>query len=206
MGSDSRGILYVLSGPSGSGKGTVIRQMLQQDADRFAFSVSATTRSPRPGEIDGKDYFFITRQDFENKIASGEMLEYVEYCGNYYGTPRAPVEETLRQGRYRLLEIEVTGGKNVKRLLPEAVLIFIAPPSIKELRERLTGRGTEDSATIERRLEGARSELGEYVNYDYLALNDTVEQCVGRIGAIMQAEKTATTRMRAFMERVIQHV
>ena len=100
----------------------------------------------------------------------------------------------------------MSGGKNVKRLLPEAVLIFIAPPSIKELRERLTGRGTEDSATIERRLEVARSELGEYVNYDYLALNDTVEQCVGRIGAIMQAEKTATTRMRAFMERVIQHV
>ena len=132
---NNRGILFVLSGPSGSGKGTAIKELMGRRP--LKLSVSATTRAPRPGEVDGVQYYFLSKEEFERRIADGEMLEYVNYCGNYYGTPKAPVEESLAAGQDVLLEIEVTGAKNIRTLAPEATLLFVIPPSMKELRRRL---------------------------------------------------------------------
>ena len=167
-------------------------------------SVSATTRAPRPGEVDGVQYYFLSKEEFERRIADGEMLEYVNYCGNYYGTPKAPVEESLAAGQDVLLEIEVTGAKNIRTLAPEATLLFVIPPSMKELRRRLEGRGTEDAATIERRLAVAKEELRQYGLYDYVVLNDTVESCADQIETIMEAQKRASRYMGQIMERVME--
>ena len=199
---NNRGILFVLSGPSGSGKGTAIKELMGRRP--LKLSVSATTRAPRPGEVDGVQYYFLSKEEFERRIADGEMLEYVNYCGNYYGTPKAPVEESLAAGQDVLLEIEVTGAKNIRTLAPEATLIFVIPPSMKELRRRLEGRGTEDAATIERRLAVAKEELRQYGLYDYVVLNDTVESCADQIETIMEAQKRASRYMGQIMERVME--
>ena len=199
---NNRGILFVLSGPSGSGKGTAIKELMGRRP--LKLSVSATTRAPRPGEVDGVQYYFLSKEEFERRIADGEMLEYVNYCGNYYGTPKAPVEESLAAGQDVLLEIEVTGAKNIRTLAPEATLLFVFPPSMKELRRRLEGRGTEDAATIERRLAVAKEELRQYGLYDYVVLNDTVESCADQIETIMEAQKRASRYMGQIMERVME--
>ncbi|MZL68713.1 MULTISPECIES: guanylate kinase [Eubacteriales] len=199
---NNRGILFVLSGPSGSGKGTAIKELMGRRP--LKLSVSATTRAPRPGEVDGVQYYFLSKEEFERRIADGEMLEYVNYCGNYYGTPKAPVEESLATGQDVLLEIEVTGAKNIRTLAPEATLLFVIPPSMKELRRRLEGRGTEDAATIERRLSVAKEELRQYGLYDYVVLNDTVESCADQIETIMEAQKRASRYMGQIMERVME--
>ena len=199
---NNRGILFVLSGPSGSGKGTAIKELMGRRP--LKLSVSATTRAPRPGEVDGVQYYFLSNEEFERRIADGEMLEYVNYCGNYYGTPKAPVEESLAAGQDVLLEIEVTGAKNIRTLAPEATLLFVIPPSMKELRRRLEGRGTEDAATIERRLAVAKEELRQYGLYDYVVLNDTVESCADQIETIMEAQKRASRYMGQIMERVME--
>ena len=199
---NNRGILFVLSGPSGSGKGTAIKELMGRRP--LKLSVSATTRAPRPGEVDGVQYYFLSKEEFERRIADGEMLEYVNYCGNYYGTPKAPVEESLAAGQDVLLEIEVTGAKNIRTLAPEATLLFVIPPSMKELRRRLGGRGTEDAATIERRLAVAKEELRQYGLYDYVVLNDTVESCADQIETIMEAQKRASRYMGQIMERVME--
>ena len=199
---NNRGILFVLSGPSGSGKGTAIKELMGRRP--LKLSVSATTRAPRPGEVDGVQYYFLSKEEFERRIADGEMLEYVNYCGNYYGTPKAPVEESLAAGQDVLLEIEVTGAKNLRTLAPEATLLFVIPPSMKELRRRLEGRGTEDAATIERRLAVAKEELRQYGLYDYVVLNDTVESCADQIETIMEAQKRASRYMGQIMERVME--
>lgn len=199
---NNRGILFVLSGPSGSGKGTAIKELMGRRP--LKLSVSATTRAPRPGEMDGVQYYFLSKEEFERRIADGEMLEYVNYCGNYYGTPKAPVEESLAAGQDVLLEIEVTGAKNIHTLAPEATLLFVIPPSMKELRRRLEGRGTEDAATIERRLAVAKEELRQYGLYDYVVLNDTVESCADQIETIMEAQKRASRYMGQIMERVME--
>ncbi len=199
---NNRGILFVLSGPSGSGKGTAIKELMGRRP--LKLSVSATTRAPRPGEVDGVQYYFLSKEEFERRIADGEMLEYVNYCGNYYGTPKAPVEESLAAGQDVLLEIEVTGAKNIRTLAPEATLLFVIPPSMKELRRRLEGRGTEDAATIERRLSVAKEELRQYGLYDYVVLNDTVESCADQIETIMEAQKRASRYMGQIMERVME--
>ncbi|MBC2870495.1 guanylate kinase [Acetanaerobacterium sp. MSJ-12] len=199
---NNRGILFVLSGPSGSGKGTAIKELMGRRP--LKLSVSATTRAPRPGEVDGVQYYFLSKEEFERRIADGEMLEYVNYCGNYYGTPKAPVEESLAAGQDVLLEIEVTGAKNIRTLAPEATLLFVIPPSMKELRRRLEGRGTEDAATIERRLAVAKEELRQYGLYDYVVLNDTVESCADQIETIMEAQKRASRYMGQIMERVME--
>lgn len=199
---NNRGILFVLSGPSGSGKGTAIKELMGRRP--LKLSVSATTRAPRPGEVDGVQYYFLSKEEFERRIADGEMLEYVNYCGNYYGTPKAPVEESLATGQDVLLEIEVTGAKNIRTLAPEATLLFVIPPSMKELRRRLEGRGTEDAATIERRLAVAKEELRQYGLYDYVVLNDTVESCADQIETIMEAQKRASRYMGQIMERVME--
>ena len=199
---NNRGILFVLSGPSGSGKGTAIKELMGRRP--LKLSVSATTRAPRPGEVDGVQYYFLSKEEFERRIADGEMLEYVNYCGNYYGTPKAPVEESLAAGQDVLLEIEVTGAKNIRTLAPEATLLFVIPPRMKELRRRLEGRGTEDAATIERRLAVAKEELRQYGLYDYVVLNDTVESCADQIETIMEAQKRASRYMGQIMERVME--
>ena len=171
-----KGILIVVSGFSGSGKGTIMKELLKQ-YDNYALSISATTRNPRPGEEDGREYFFKTVEDFEKMIAKEELIEYARYVDNYYGTPRAYVEEQLEAGKDVILEIESVGALNVKKIFPEAVLVFITPPDADELEKRLRGRGTEDEETIIARLRKAAKESEGVEKYDYIVINDTVKEC-----------------------------
>ncbi len=189
-----KGLLIVISGPAGSGKGTVNARLLES-AD-YAFSVSATTRAPRVGEIDGKNYYFVTKEEFERRIAAGEMLEYTSYCGNYYGTPLREALRTLETGKNLILEIEVEGALNVKRLYPEAVLIMLLPPAFSVQEARLRGRGTETEEKIRERLERTRSELPQLSHYDYVVYNfdGGIDSCADDIRAIVRAEQCATAR------------
>lgn len=188
-----KGLLLVISGPSGSGKGTVLSQFFKNKTNVF-YSVSATTRKPRPGEENGKQYYFLSREEFEEKIKNGGMLEHAQYCGNYYGTPKAAVEEKCKAGCDVVLEIEVQGASQVKALCPGCVTIFIAPPSLKELESRLRGRGTEQNEVVEKRLETAANELNFAPKYDYIVVNDTVEEAAKKIDAIITAEKCRSFR------------
>ena len=172
----NQGKLIVVSGFSGSGKGTVISDITGR-YDNYALSVSATTRSPRPGEIDGKSYFFKTREEFENMIADDMLIEYAQYVGNYYGTPRDYVEKQLSLGKDVILEIEIQGAMKVRERYPDAILVFMTPPSAKELIDRLKGRGTEDDAVIESRMRRAREEVEGVGEYDYILVNDKIEEC-----------------------------
>lgn len=188
-----RGLLVVVSGPSGSGKGTVLGEVFARRRGIF-YSVSATTRSPRPGEVDGKNYFFLTRAEFESRIACGEMLEYAEYCHNYYGTPRSAVERQRGMGHDVVLEIEVRGAMQVKAACPDAVMIFILPPSRAELERRLRGRGTESEETIRNRLRAADAEVACASRYDYIVVNAQIAQAADAIGCILTAEKHRSSR------------
>ena len=189
-----KGLMIVISGPAGSGKGTVNANLLA--SDEYAYSVSATTRAPRPGEVNGKNYHFITKEDFEGRIDRGEMLEYTTYCGNYYGTPLKEAEEVLESGRNLILEIEVEGAMNVKRLYPEAVLIMLLPPSFAVQEARLRGRGTETEEVIQKRLARTREEVPLIGHYDYVVYNQDggVEKCADDIRAIVRAEQSAVRR------------
>ena len=180
------GLLVVVSGPSGCGKGTVLGQLLKNDPNVF-YSVSATTRSPREGEVDGVNYYFLSKQEFERKIAENGMLEYANYVGNYYGTPKQAVEEQCAAGHDVLLEIEVQGAIQVREKCPDAVFVFIAPPSMKELERRLVDRRTESEEVICSRLKAAETELQFASKYDYIVVNDTVEQAVSDLRAILRA-------------------
>lgn len=187
-----KGLLVVVSGPSGAGKGTVMSRLITGGG--YALSVSATTRSPREGEKDGINYFFKTRDEFEKMIADNEFLEYAEFCGNYYGTPAPYVQTMLDEGKNVILEIEVKGAFQVKERCPEAVLVFLAPPSIKELESRLVGRGTETADVIEKRLARALEELDLIDNYDYVVVNDDIDEAVSDIRSIVRAERRKTAR------------
>jgi guanylate kinase len=171
---DKKGVLVVLSAPSGCGKGTVIK--LLREMTEFYYSVSMTTRKPRDEDIPGVSYIFTDTQNFKKTADSGGMLEYAEYAGNFYGTPKAPIEKQLAAGKNVLLEIEVKGAMQVKKLMPEALLVFIMPPSEEELRKRLTGRGTDDPETIERRMKIAVSEMEQSDKYDIIIVNDDAER------------------------------
>lgn len=197
----SRGILVVVSGFAGSGKGTLMRRLLET-YDNYALSVSMTTRQPRPGERDGVEYFFSTREDFEKKIAEDGLIEYAEYCGNYYGTPRRYVEEQLEAGRDVILEIEIQGAFQIKKKFPEAVLVFVTPPSAVELKRRLVGRGTETMEVIDRRMRRAAEEAGSIDDYDYLVVNDDVQTCAEEIHGIIQASRKAPCCNQAFIEGI----
>ena len=190
----SKGLMIVISGPAGSGKGTVNAHLLK--SGEFVYSVSATTRAPRPGEVDGVNYHFISRDEFLSRIATGDMLEYTEYCGNYYGTPRKEAEEVLESGKNLILEIEVEGARNIKHKYPEAVLIMLLPPSFKVQEQRLRGRGTETEDKILERLERTRAEIKEADFYDYAVYNyDGADQiAANEIYAIVTAEKHAMKR------------
>lgn len=166
-----RGVLFVFSGPSGVGKGTLKVKLFEEFADRIAYSVSATTRGPREGEVDGKDYFFISRQEFERRVKNNEFLEHAEFAGNCYGTPRAYVEKLLDSGMNVVLEIDVQGALQVMKSMPECVSVFILPPSFEELEHRLRGRGTETEEKVRERLETAKRELPYAPQYDYQIVN-----------------------------------
>jgi len=184
---EDRGLLLILSGPAGVGKGTVCKA-LRERMPELVYSVSATTRSPRPGEVEGVNYFFKTKEEFRRMIEQDELLEWAEYVGNYYGTPRAFVESMLAAGRDVILEIEVQGALQVKQKFPQGTFLFLAPPDLDELRNRIIGRGTESSEIIEKRLEVARSEIEMMDHYDYVVVNDEIERACDRIQAIITAE------------------
>ena len=183
----NRGELIVLSGPSGVGKSTVIKNLLSNHPD-IHFSVSYTTRTPREGEVDGVNYNFVPRKEFERMIADSELLEFAEYVGNYYGTSLKVIQDKLEQGTDVLLDIEVQGAAKVRQKCPEAVLIFILPPSLEELSRRLHGRNTDSSDVIAHRLEKAKEECRESANYDYIVVNDDVNTVVQEIQSILAAE------------------
>lgn len=185
------GKLIVVSGPSGVGKSTVVKQVMEQ-CSNLQFSVSATTRPKRPSEVDGKNYYFISREAFQQMIADGKLLEHAEYVNNFYGTPADPVDEALQNGIDVLLDVEPVGAQNVKRLRPDAILIFMVAPSFQILSDRLYGRGDTEPELVKSRLERARWEYTQAKQYDYLVVNDTVEKAVNEICSIITAEKCKT--------------
>lgn len=189
-----RGLLFIISGPAGSGKGTIVKRV--RELAEFDFSVSATTRSPRPGEIEGVHYFFTDREEFKRKIAAGEMLEHAEYVGNYYGTPKKPVDDALSAGKNIILDIDVQGALQVKTKMPEAVMIFVLPPDFDTLMRRIRGRGTESEDIITKRMEKARFELQCFDRYDYVVVNrdNGVEEAACNVLSILKAETLKTFR------------
>jgi len=189
------GMLVIISGPSGSGKGTVVKRL--DPAEGYALSISVTTRRPRVGEADGRDYFFTTEDDFHRMREENELLEHAVYVGNYYGTPKQYVREQINKGKVVVLEIDVYGALQVKEKFPEAVLIFLLPPTLKELSNRLTERGTEDAVTIEARLKKAVEEVPLIDRYNYLVINDDVSFAVNKINAIVAAERLKPWRLAA---------
>lgn len=190
-----RGLLIVLSGPSGVGKGTVRKELFSQPNTNYEYSISATTRLPREGEEDGVDYFFKTREEFETLIEQGGLLEHAEFVSNYYGTPLAYVNETLDAGRDVFLEIEVQGAAQIREKAPNALFIFLAPPSITALQDRLEGRGTEPADVIARRVAKAKEEVEMMSLYDYVVENDEVHNACDRINAIIKAEHCRRERV-----------
>lgn len=188
-----QGILLVVSGFSGAGKGTIVKALLEKYKN-YALSVSATTRSPREGEVDGREYFFKTKEEFEEMIGKNALIEHACYVGNYYGTPRAYVEEQIAMGKDVILEIEIQGARNIRKQFPEAVLLFVSPPSAEELKKRLVGRGTESMEVIENRLARAAEEAVGIDEYDYFVINDDLETCVEQIHGIVQSEHTKASR------------
>jgi guanylate kinase len=194
MTSKDKGILIVLSGPSGVGKGTVCKALRQCSPD-LIYSVSATTRLPREGEVDGVNYFFKTREQFQQLIQDNQMLEWAEYVGNYYGTPRKFVEETLNAGKDIILEIEVQGALKVKQTFPDGVYLFLLPPSMDELESRIVGRGTESEEVIRSRMSVAMDEIRLMEHYDYAIVNDHVEHACSRIQSILVAEHCRKDRV-----------
>ncbi|EOS81882.1 guanylate kinase [Dorea sp. 5-2] len=198
---DERGILIVVSGFSGSGKGTIMNEIMRK-YDNYALSVSATTRNPRPGETDGKEYFFKTVEEFEKMIAKDELIEYARYVDNYYGTPRAYVEEQLDAGKDVILEIEIQGALKVKEKFPDTLLLFVTPPTAEELRHRLVGRGTETMDVIDFRMKRAKEEALGMDRYDYLIINDVLDDCVREMHQIIQGEHRRSFRNRTFIEHM----
>ena len=196
------GLKIIISGPSGSGKGTIVKELIKNP--ECIISISATTRDPRPGEVHGEHYFYTAKEDFEKMIENKELLEHAEFCGNYYGTPKAFVDETTKSGKNIILEIEVEGALQVKRMYPEAVFIFVIPPSLKELRERLINRKTETMDVIEKRLNRAREELLYFKEYDYVVVNDDLNKATRAIENIIEAESQRAGNYKEQIENIIE--
>lgn len=197
----SEGLLIVVSAPSGCGKGTILGEVLKYD--NFYYSVSATTRAPREGEVNGVNYHFLSRDEFEKLIADDGMLEHAQFCGNYYGTPRKAVFDKLSEGKDVILEIEVQGAMKVHEKCPEAVMVFILPPSVETLRERLTKRGTETADVIEKRVAEAAREIEQAYNYDYVIVNDDLDTAVSDFLSVIKSEKMSVKHSRALIDKVL---
>ena len=196
-----KGLLMVVSGPSGTGKGTVCSELLAQ-AEDLAYSISATTRQPRAGEVDGKNYYFMDKPDFEQKIAEGGFLEYANVYGNYYGTPLGKIEERLAKGVDILLEIDTQGALNVMKKCPDGLFIFLVPPSLAELERRIRGRGSETEESLQKRMGSACKEIEDGRKYSYVVVNDTVKHAVQRIMAIRAAEHCRVDRNQEIFEEL----
>ena len=196
-----KGLLIVVSGPSGTGKGTVCGELLTQAQD-LAYSISATTRQPRVGEVDGRNYYFMEKAEFEQKIAEGGFLEYANVYGNYYGTPLAKIEERLAAGEDILLEIDTQGALNVMQKCPDGLFIFLVPPSLAELERRIRGRGSETAESLERRMGSAKKEIEAGRKYGYVVVNDTVKKAVSRIMAIRMAEHCRVEKNQEIFEEL----
>lgn len=197
-----RGILVAISGFSGAGKGTLMNELTRRFEDKYALSISATTREPRPGESEGVEYYFKKPAEFDKMIADNELIEYAKYVDNYYGTPKSYVEKELEGGRNVILEIEIQGALKVKKKYPEALLIFITPPSAEELFRRLVNRGTESIEDVNSRMRRAIEEAEGIENYDYLLVNDDLEECVDELHQIIQMENNSTRRNHDFIEKI----
>lgn len=193
MSSLKKGILVVVSGFSGAGKGTIMKKLMEKYSDKYALSVSATTRSPRPGEENGVDYFFVTKEQFEDMIQKEELVEYAQYVSNYYGTPKAYVEEQLSAGKSVILEIEIQGALKIKEQFPDTLLLFVTAPGAEELKNRLTGRGTETAEVIAARLSRAVEESRGMEEYDYLVVNDVIDKTVDLVDTIIDGRKNRNT-------------
>lgn len=198
--SAQEGLLIVLSGPSGTGKGTLVKEISQSDKN-IKLSVSVTTRKPRKGEVDGESYFFVTQSEFTTMRDNNELIEWVEYCGNLYGTPKKFIFDTLKTGYDIILDIEVEGARNFKNIFPQSVMIFVIPPSMEELRNRMLKRGTEDINMIEARLRRSREEYKYINNYEYLVVNDKLDDAVEDILNIIKAEKLSIKRMKKLPDK-----
>lgn len=198
----NKGILTVVSGFSGSGKGTIMKELMANYSDVYALSISATTREPRPGETHGKEYFFVSKEEFEAMIEREELIEYAQYVNNYYGTPRDYVFEQLENGKDVILEIEIQGALKVKEKYPDTLLMFVTPPNAAELKKRLTDRGTEDAETIASRLSRAWQEAQGVENYDYFVVNDILEDCVKEVHAIIQNEHARVFRNQELIDTI----
>ena len=199
----NKGILIVVSAPSGCGKGTILAEVLKDE--KFYYSVSATTRSPRPGETDGVSYHFLGKEQFEELIRTDGMLEYAEYCGNYYGTPRDKVLEKINEGKNVILEIEVQGAMQIREKCPEAVFVFIAPPSVAELRNRLEKRGTETPEVINQRVSEAAQEISFAYRYDYVVVNNILEDAVNDFISVIRAEELKAENQKNIIDEVLKN-
>lgn len=197
---DKKGFLIVISGFSGVGKGTVVKRLVQDYG--YSLSISATTRAPREGEVDGREYYFKTKEDFMNLIDYNGFIEWAVYVENYYGTPRAFVEKELAAGHNVILEIEVQGAMNIKEQYPDAILIFLTAPSAAELRNRLVGRGTEEVAVIEKRMQRAVEESANMESYEYIVVNDDLDQCVKDVNSVIVARGCMIEENKEFMKQM----
>ena len=200
-----KGILLVVSGFSGAGKGTLLQKLLEK-YDSYVLSISATTRNPREGERDGREYFFRSKEEFEAMIEAGDLIEYACYVGNYYGTPRAYVEEQLAQGKDVILEIEIQGARKIKERYPDSVLLFLSPPSAEELKRRLISRGTESMEVVENRLSRAAQEAQGMEDYDYFVINDNLEDCVRQVHQIIESEHARCFRNGEQIRKIREEV
>ncbi|QBE98164.1 guanylate kinase [Blautia producta] len=202
---DNRGILTVVSGFSGAGKGTLMKRLLAK-YDNYSLSISATTRAPRDGEEHGREYFFHSKEEFEELISQDALIEYAQYVENYYGTPKAYVEKQLEAGRDVILEIEIQGALKVKEKMPDTLLMFVTPPTAAELKRRLTDRGTETPEVIESRLRRASEEAEGMPLYDYVLINDDLEECVDRLHGIIQSQHNTVKNSAPFIEKITSEV
>lgn len=200
---DEKGILFILSGPSGVGKGTVRQKLFEQDTN-LKYSISMTTRTMRPGEVDGVDYFFKTKAEFKQLIEENALIEYAEYVDNFYGTPKAYVEEMLDLGHDVFLEIEVQGAMQVKENFPQGVFVFLIPPSLDDLRERIVNRGTESDELVRNRLNEAKKEIDMMDAYDYIVVNDQVDHAVAKVQAIIEAEHCKRERIAKQFKKLLE--
>lgn len=191
-----RGILFVVSGPSGCGKGSIIKELIRR-RENLWLSISCTSREKRPCEVDGQDYYFLTKEEFERKIGDDEFIEYAQYSDNYYGTPKKYIEQHLNQGEDVVLEIEIVGALKIKKILPDTLFIFVMPPSMSELRKRLEGRETETKAKIDQRFRRAYEEINAVNDYNYVVVNDEIKNAASKIEAILISEKCRVDRIEA---------